>query len=297
MAVTHDNTTSWAVTTDAALRTWINAVHQAFIDAGLIQTADSGQINRATVVRGAVDAVLGYETFVFSDPQNATNVLTLKVSYGMGDTTSIARLGLEVGKGTNGSGTITTSAATISSLSSSNVDSANRVIHCSSADGQLAFFATPDSATLQAGICLFIDRELDGSGAYTGRVSMYGQTGNSAPLERVWNGSAWVDVGTTTSATSMIVAFPGFGNGPTGRVPVGTCWFGGFRSPCRTLCVMPGTQIATGEFGDISIDGVARTYICIGALTQVNGGNRSTLDPFLSGSGASEAMKVLALAD
>lgn len=95
------------VSTDAEFRAWATAVHDMLVEAGLTQTADTGQINLATVLRPAANASAGYEIFRFNDAEQATLPIFLKVFYGMGNPANLPGINIHVGTGTNGSGTLT----------------------------------------------------------------------------------------------------------------------------------------------------------------------------------------------
>lgn len=61
------------VTTDAAFRTWGLAYNAKLAAAGLVQTADTGQIDWATVLAAtAINTVQGYEIWRFDDALQAT---------------------------------------------------------------------------------------------------------------------------------------------------------------------------------------------------------------------------------
>jgi hypothetical protein len=77
---------------------------------GLVQTADTGQINWTTVLRPAINTYAGYEIWRFSDSS-----LFMKWEYGTGGNATNIAIRVQVGTGSNGSGTLTgaTSSATI----------------------------------------------------------------------------------------------------------------------------------------------------------------------------------------
>lgn len=119
-------------TTDAEFRTWGKAVSdalQAFSSTpGLVKTADTGQINWATVTRPTTSTDGGYEIYYLNDSIHGTSPIYLRVGYGTGAGSSQPRIQLTVGTGTNGAGTLTgtclTSAAicTLSANGNATVD-------------------------------------------------------------------------------------------------------------------------------------------------------------------------------
>ena len=93
-------------TSDVAFRAWGSELSGKLSAVGMIQTADTGQINWSTVVRAGTTSDAGYEIWRFDDTQQSTAPIYLKLLYGTGATTSAPRLGYQVGSGTNGAGTI-----------------------------------------------------------------------------------------------------------------------------------------------------------------------------------------------
>lgn len=89
-------------TSDAGFRAWGVALNSLLAAVGLVQTADTGQINWASVTRAATNTAAGYEIWRF-----ANSALYLKLEYGSGSTTSTPMAWVTVGTGSNGSGTLT----------------------------------------------------------------------------------------------------------------------------------------------------------------------------------------------
>jgi hypothetical protein len=96
-------------TTDAAFRTWAaEYILMLFTTLGLTQTADTGQINTATVTRpGTTQTSGGYVTGRFNDTLQSTAPVFFKMEFGTGSSTTSPAMWLTVGTGTNGSGTLT----------------------------------------------------------------------------------------------------------------------------------------------------------------------------------------------
>lgn len=96
-----------AQTTDAGFRAWGSALPAGLASAGLVQTADTGQIDWATVTRAAANNSAGYEIWRMDDAMQATKPVFFKLEYGSGSTSSVPCMWLTVGGGSNGSGAIT----------------------------------------------------------------------------------------------------------------------------------------------------------------------------------------------
>lgn len=97
-------------TSDAGFRTWIQEFITAFVTTLTVtQTADTGQINTATVTRPAViNTAAGYVIFRFNDTAQATSPIFMKFEFGTGAIQPTSpNMWLTVGTGSNGTGTIT----------------------------------------------------------------------------------------------------------------------------------------------------------------------------------------------
>lgn len=99
-------TASWSTvldqTTDAAFRTWGSELNTKFAAVGMVQTADTGQINWTTAVRAAINTAAGYEIWRLSSSN-----LFFKIEYGSGSAQTNPSFWITVGTGSNGSGTLT----------------------------------------------------------------------------------------------------------------------------------------------------------------------------------------------
>lgn len=93
---------------DAVFRTWISGVEAALEAAGLVQTADTGQVNTATVAQPATtNTDAGYQVFRFADALQATMPVFVKITYGTHYIIDRPRMTVQVGTGTNGAGGLT----------------------------------------------------------------------------------------------------------------------------------------------------------------------------------------------
>lgn len=100
--------------TDAAFRAWGKAISDALAAVGMVKTADTGQINWATVATPAPtnNVAAGYEVWRFDDTLQSTHPVFVKLEYGSsqgGTSTAGARvqMWITIGKGSDGAGNIT----------------------------------------------------------------------------------------------------------------------------------------------------------------------------------------------
>ncbi len=101
-------TAAWSTvldqSSDAGFRAWGSELNTKFGSVGMVQTADTGQINWSTATRTAsTNTAVGYEIWKLSSGN-----LYFKIEYGTGQTASTSpSMWLTVGTGSNGSGTLT----------------------------------------------------------------------------------------------------------------------------------------------------------------------------------------------
>lgn len=95
-------------TSDANFRAWGKAISDGFAAIGLVQTADTGQINWTTVTRPSSSySYQGYEIWRFNDAMQATCPIFLKIQYGTGASSSNVYVNVLFGFGSNGAGGLT----------------------------------------------------------------------------------------------------------------------------------------------------------------------------------------------
>lgn len=99
-------TASWSTvldqSTDAGFRAWGSELNSRFASVGMIQTADTGQIDWSTVNRAAALSIAGYEVW-----KTSSGSLFLLVQYGSFSNQTIPLLQLQVGTGSDGAGNLT----------------------------------------------------------------------------------------------------------------------------------------------------------------------------------------------
>lgn len=104
-------TTSWINacphSDDATFRAWGLAMSDAMTAVGFIKSADTGQIDWATVARPSISSVAGYEIRYLNDSLHGTCPIYVKIEWGAGTTQVRPILYFTVGTSTDGAGTIT----------------------------------------------------------------------------------------------------------------------------------------------------------------------------------------------
>jgi len=96
------------ITNDAEFQSWANGVSQAF-NALLTKTSDTGQLTPPITAAKptSTNTYVGYEIFRFNDAYQSTYPVFLKVQYGHGGDINRPAVAIQMGTGSNGSGTIT----------------------------------------------------------------------------------------------------------------------------------------------------------------------------------------------
>lgn len=168
---------------DAGFRAW-GLELSTELDAYLPKTADTGQINWATVTRPAVNTAAGYEIRRFNDALQATAPIFVKLEYGTTSVLTIPALWVTVGTGSNGSGTLTGSVTQRAlCVMNSAVGSSNYPSLLSSAPGFLGLLwkAGSQSGNVGSGF-LAIARHANASGVATGDgfMALWGAVGVSS---------------------------------------------------------------------------------------------------------------------
>lgn len=171
--------------TDAQFRAWGSLVSGKLAAMGLVQTADTGQINWTTVLAPTVlQTVQGYEVWRFNDALQATFPVFFKLEYGSGSAAANPSMHLSVGNGSNGTGSLmgvlstrqqvscTAGASPITSYWSGDVD---RVVFC---------FQGSSAAN---SLLLSMERSLDTSGVRTNEAVLIALFSLSTAQQRAWN--------------------------------------------------------------------------------------------------------------
>ena len=105
-------TTTWTgdtqMTSDALFRTWGKKLADAMDAVGLTKTADTGQIDWATVTRsGSSNGLHGYEIRYLDDSLHGTCPIYLRIEWRNGTSTSRPSIYLQVATGSDGAGVLT----------------------------------------------------------------------------------------------------------------------------------------------------------------------------------------------
>lgn len=238
---------------DAEFRAWAQAIHDALIACGCVQTADTGQINLATVLRPASNADGGYEVWRLNDADQGTDPVYFKVTYGSA-TQPRQRITVLVGQGSNGTGTITgTTVSTVALQTGTNTAGALTETYQFAGDGSYVWMflgPVPAQGGTHDNPIIGIGRLRDAAGAaVAGRHYLAFSDSSSATNQIVR--TRHPSVGWSTSETVSGFSWPGFEKGGHitnvgGDIPLAgaVVMHGGDKLYLKELLAYPNAQLA-----------------------------------------------------
>ena len=273
---------SWEHSSDATFRTWGDKLSTELQNVGLVQTADTGQIDWTTVTRPGANTNGGYEIFYLNDSLHATAPIYIKVLYGTGTSADRPRVQIEVGTGSNGSGTITgtakTTAVTVGPANSTGGTTAYASYLCM-VDGFLGVLhKAGHGSQFFFGIARTVDT--DGVATATG-ANVYSVNASATYLNQNLRFAATAAAYSTTvgigcAVPNAIGSNPASSDDGAGNNQVYVCW-GGWPAvgPIVGLCGFRSAEYAVGTTFSVAMVGsTARTYISAAgnALMNTSGG-------------------------
>lgn len=282
-------TQSWAFTidhqNDAGFRAWGHDFSTRLAAIGLAQTADTGQIDWATVTRPATNTTAGYEIWRFDDTQQSDAPIYLKFEYGTNNASTRPRILVSIGTGSDGSGNLTgelvtqlNMGAAVGGATGSSVQS----FFCH-ADGFLGLVWGRNGPQTNYNYGTFmLCRTCDGDGVPTAQGCMF--MWQNLPTSFSTNGTTFAANGSINFDTST--AYYGVGGTTGDQPPVGMLpghVGGSFADADGDLAAMPffsanpqpfpvfgmcavwATDVSpTGTFNATIVGATERTYINIG---------------------------------
>lgn len=276
-------------TNATTFRAWGSAISAALAALGFVQTADTGQINWATVAAPTASGqVMGYEVWRFADSLQSTAPIFFKIQYGSnGGAASQPQMTFTVGTGSNGSGTITgtdisgvtgaltTGIGAMPQAVSSGASSSAQTIYLNS-DGSalvIASVSTNPNTVSAWGFVLVIERTRTWAGAATGDgfVLMRGETSTGGGFTQTWpisyipgqpqvaaaSGSGWLAVTQGGSATWTTTILAGTTLNP---IPVLTGTGVKASGPSQFLMAYVGSDYPADRSVTMNHYGVSRTW-------------------------------------
>lgn len=265
---TYSTDTRIRSTDDATFQEWVTEWHTALTTIGLTQTADTGQINPATVSRPSINTYAGYSIWRFNDTQQATAPLFIRIQFGSGSVIDRPLIGFSIGTGSDGSGNLTgvfRANQTISNNSSATIDTtyASYWVYNASA-GVFAFGWKVTSGNYITGA---IYRTVDSNGAPSslGIGHFFSNATNNAGHYDVEDA---IYTSGSISACPISCAYGNIGNvvDDNGNTPVHLCFVATPKPyPVIGVCAINSNAAAIGAtFSATLVGATAYTYIHVG---------------------------------
>jgi hypothetical protein len=256
--------------TDANFRSWGSQLAAALGTVGMVKTADTGQINWATVVAPTSTSFAGYEVWRFNDAVQATQPLFVRVEYGSTGAQSAPTVRLQMGKGSSGAGALTGTFGTALSISTASSNAALFPCYVSSDGSTLVIVLVPNQSGGPYTIYHSVERSRSGTGQATG-VAVSHTTGNgsggSAPRPQVYNYATGALAPQNITSLRECAAMPASSGGLAvgGTAPVFFCLFtdgqGTYWQPRGCVWYL---LLDAGSFTQVDVPGYG-TYLPMGA--------------------------------
>lgn len=276
-----------SASTDAEFRALVVELQTQFAAIGLVQAADSGQIDSATVLKPSSNGVAGYEIWKFNDALQATAPVFLKIEYGFLGA-NIFQLWLTVGTGSDGAGTLTGTVSTrvqCSTAFSSTFSARVCTNYLCYKDGFLGLihkFGFQGSAASQNGFA--VCRTCDGTGAWTGDgcVIYTRQRATSAltagvPVLQALRFAAPASAYPSTASGGFCIAPHSRGDAIGADVPIFLHWMPVPEMvPVLGLCSHLSSTFALGTFSATLVGSTARTYFTVASNSWLGYGTDSS---------------------
>jgi hypothetical protein len=280
---TNTYSTVIAHTTDAEFRAWGSALAASMQACGLVQTADTGQINWTTVTRPAINVAAGYEIYRFNDALQATAPIFMKIEYGTSSTATFPNIWLTVGTGSNGSGTLTGQSSTRNTvaraLASSSTVTAFPTYVCVKNGSLAVILKAGSSSSLPDALAVFaVCRTTDDTGAETGDgyTVFRRQSGNGVAGAVVAQAVSVSNATTFAESPYYAMVHHGVSSSLVGAdKQVYKCYTVQPRvRPVLQACVVLSTEYpAATSFTATLVGATARTYLSGGTATGYAGSN------------------------
>lgn len=273
-------TQSWSTVVDhsgdAGFRAWGSEFAVKLAAAGLVQTADTGQVNWVTVTRPGTNTEGGYEIWRFNDSLQATAPIFIRIGYGTGGTATTPRMQFTVGTSSNGTGTIGGTALTTARTAGGGAPASTVTAYQSLMCATTGFFGFAwkigGSTALVPMHWFFINRTCDATGAFDIEGSMVfwgvGQTGQFTAYQFLRYAATAAAFTARTGATEIPVVVPGI---PTSSL-VGSdnqayLWWSATPrvKPVLGVCTIVRSEVSvTSTFTVTLVGSTPHTYIAVG---------------------------------
>lgn len=282
------------ITTDILFRAWVTAVYNALIFCGMVQTADSGQINMATVTAPTgTNQNRGYQIFRFNDTLQGTAPVFFKLEYSSFGSSANYWPGwfLTVGQGTDGAGNLTGKVSSRISLDSGN-DEGSGVIRNFYQSGDGSFVALcfvrnngskgfGSAAVGVSNLFFSIERTKTAAGVDTNEGVLIATHSNVSSNDGYQHQALIFSVVSTQASNSgPIPAIPNAINTAVDQDAVGVFpWMipgrRGYENPCLGLITYMRNDFPPDAVINVTMYGATHKYMTLGSVTTDQGAARA----------------------
>jgi hypothetical protein len=283
MAYTATTNTNCRISTNTEFQTWGSWISDAIGNTGLVQTADTGQIDWSTVAcPSAPSTMQGYEIWRFNDALQSVSPVFLRIDYGSGSVNTVPAFRWTLGSGSTGNGTLSgfltrdqsgASGNAHTILQAASVFANNTLVSYISGGNNwliLAMNARGTGGTTSHICCIGFERTIDANGLpiADGVLVSFKAGGNPAYGQSVWSPTlGWIGNDVAADAWGMLTPF--LGGGTTGSnvavYPVFHSWGGGaFLNPGFNFLGYWNSEITVNTANTFTYYGESHTYMPLG---------------------------------
>jgi hypothetical protein len=247
--------------TDADFRAWCSEIHNALIAFGWTQTADTGQMNFATVLHPTTSgAIAGFAIYQMGDSLQATCPVFLKIRFGSSTQSAepAVRLSIAIG-GTDGAGNLT--GGVMAEYYMNNNFGAGGLSNMLTAGTSSSFRFCWRWASTARIMCFAIERDLDATGAETNKGVQFVGCNAGTGFQSLFIDNETRAVSTVEGKWYALLSAQASqtAGGNTGVSPVRTA-FGQFKNPMKTMLLYAKADFTDQTTQSITHYGAAHTY-------------------------------------
>jgi hypothetical protein len=170
MARTYSTKIQPSNSTDALFQAWIAFVRDVFLNGAWVQTSDTGQVNFSTVTKPTLaNEKRGFIIVRMDDELQGTKPVYARIDFGSGSNANFPAIWVELGTGSNGSGTITGSFFGPTQMAANNHSTTLNPSHSfGSASTSHATFVMADGSSTNMKLMFSVERGRNDDGTMNG---------------------------------------------------------------------------------------------------------------------------------
>jgi hypothetical protein len=232
--------------------------------AGWVKTSDTGQVDWVTLTLPSANTFV-YEIWRMADAAQATCPCFMKLRYYRGNSANAMRLGLELGTGSNGSGTLTGNLSTLAVNSDTNATAGYYTNYFSGGNNRMQLGLRADVDAYNP-VLVSVERRKSNAGAdlddWLGRI-YGGPSATSGGFQQIAKpGSAWAQTTVQTVPIAWTNLTDFIGNGGPIISPVFPIW-GMVDSPLLGIVYCGKVAISVPQLVKVKLYGAWHDYVVL----------------------------------